>query len=110
MIREIAQYRYYGSSNPDNNITLNQLTGADENSPLNNKNILQLGIQAPSGVRFWLNGDTENSGIVINSTNIYELNVDGMTIITSVNFDRNTINTATKLIIDIVYEAEEGTY
>jgi hypothetical protein len=61
-------------------------------------------------VRFYLNGESGMmDGIVIDNTNLYELNVDGMTIITDITFDANTLkNNKYRVIIDIVYEGEEG--
>lgn len=71
--------------------------------------IIQLGIQAPSGVRFILNDNIGNPGIVIDSSNMYELNVDGMTIINDIKFQRDTINSdSVKIIMDIIYEEQEG--
>ena len=109
MTREVAQYRY-GVTGLADTITLNQLVqGNKADSPLCDKSIIQLGILGYSGLRFFLN-DADADGIVIDSNNIYELNVDGITIITSITFDRNTIRQADTghIIIDIVYEAEEG--
>ncbi len=107
MVRHVAQYRY--GFDPAN-ISYSELVGRDANSPLMGKSIIQLGIQAPSGVRFYLNGESGMmDGIVIDNTNLYELNVDGMTIITDITFDANTLqNNKDRIIIDIVYEGEEG--
>ena len=108
MTREIAQY-VYNLSGIENTINYQQLLGrAEAQSPLCNKSIIQLGIQAWSGLRFFLNGDIEH-GVVIGQSNIYERNVDGMTIITSVTFDKESLRDEPgPIIIDIVYEAEEG--
>lgn len=102
MAREIIQYRYDDSG--QSNISLQDLTQGEFFSRFN---ILQLGIQAASGVRFYLNGDTSSQGIVIGSTGIYEVNVDGMTVITNLQFDKNTLTAAHRIIIDIVYEVQE---
>lgn len=108
MTREIAQYRY-GVAGLENTISYDQLTrGLAAGSPLCDKSIIQLGIQGYSGLRFFLN-DAETDGIVIDQNNMYELNVDGVTIITGVVFDPNTVReSGQRIVIDIVYEAEEG--
>lgn len=109
MTREVAQY-HFGVVGLTDTITLPQLVqGYEANSPLCDKSIVQLGIMGYDGLRFFLNG-SDTDGIVIGSSNTYELNVDGMTVITGITFDRNTIRQEpiNQIIIDIVYEAEEG--
>ena len=101
MAREIVQYRY--DPNGTSTISINDLT---QGTFFSRMNILQLGIQAAGGVRLYLNGDTSSQGIVIGSTGIYELDVDGMTVITNLQFDRNTLTNAHRIIIDIVYEVQ----
>ena len=107
MKREIMQYRYSldGVNNYPADISIDKLASGEY---FENKNIVQLGIQSVGGVRFYLNGNVDNQGVVIDSTGIYELNVDGITLITNLQFDRNTLTNATSVIIDIVYESEEG--
>lgn len=104
MAREIIQYRYFGNNDENNypsNLTLDDLASGKH---FENKSVIQLGVQTSGGVRMYLNGNTDNQGIVIDSTGIYELNVDGMTVITNVQFDKNTLTSATYIIIDVIYE------
>ena len=108
MTREIVQYRYFGNDSEKNypsNLTLDDLASGKH---FENKNVIQLGIQASGGMRMYLNGNTDNQGIVIDSTGIYELNVDGMTVITNVQFDRNSLTDITYIIIDVIYEEAGG--
>ena len=111
---KIAQYRYNHSS--ANNITPEQLANVDETteSPLIGKNIVQFGIQGPSGLRFCLNGN-ETAELVVGASGVYELNVNGFTTVTSITFPQfNTIKYSDKdlptgpITIDILYwEGEE---
>lgn len=109
MIRKVGQYRYYGNdSHPDNYPEGMSKAVLGSGELFQGMSILQLGIQSAGNVRFFLN-ENPTSSVIIDSTGMYELNVEGMTIITGLQFDTNTITPSTKIIIDFIYEQEEGT-
>ena len=73
------------------------------------KLVSEIGIQAPVGTRFYLNGGTYP--ITIGKTGIYELDLEGIGRINSIRFNREDIqksfptgNIVNRLLIDIVYE------
>lgn len=110
MAKYINQLRYYGdghskNSSPDINYT--KLRSGSIFS--NTLPITQLGIQTLPGVKVYINNHT--NPIIIGQTGIYELNVDGLSNITDIKFDGeslNLINNSTNayLIIDYIYEKE----
>lgn len=110
MAKYINQLRYYGDGHPKNSsldINYTKLrSGSIFSSTLP---ITQLGIQTLPGVKVYINNHT--SPIIIGQTGIYELNVDGLSNITDIKFDGeslNLINNSTNayLIIDYIYEKE----
>jgi hypothetical protein len=71
--------------------------------------VSHLGIQGPSGLKFYLNNSMHP--ISIGETGIYELNLENIGRITSIRFDKDSLyglynsgNQIDRLIIDIVYE------
>jgi hypothetical protein len=71
---------------------------------------VQIGIQTIPGVKFNLNNSY--SPITIGLTGIYELNVDNFTEITSIQFEKESLDMIdneeeTYLFIDIIYEGED---
>lgn len=102
---KVAQFRYYKNNIAASNITKEQLTDPNStSSPLLGKNIVQLGIQGPAGMHFSLNNTSVNRAeLIIGSTGTYQLNVNGFTVITSVCFNSNDIDTCDQLIIDVIY-------
>ncbi len=109
--RKVMQFRYYGEkniNNQPNNISKSKLvSGSIFNEYLP---IVQLGIQTLPGTKFYLNNGI--APIVIGSTGIYELNLEGLTNITDLSFHAKSLqlideNISSYLIIDIVYEQEE---
>lgn len=111
----IKQYLYYGRTeagvdNAANTIKFAQLTG--ENNVFSGKQIIQLGIQAYPGLKFYLNGarSTEDSGVIVGPTGIYTINVDGESLITSLRFDAESLDNpliqSSGVIIDIIYIEE----
>lgn len=73
--------------------------------------ILQLGIQTVPGTYFYLNGGLDP--IIIGSTGIYELDLNGEVEISKLEIDRDSLNRINEmqngyLIIDIIYEDEEA--
>lgn len=111
MAKKVKQFRYYSAQDNKN-----------YPSGINNRNlvagsifatympVVQLGIQALPGTKFYLNNS--NSPIIIGYTGIYELNLEGIAEITSLKFDSKSIeaigaNSNAYLIVDIIYE-EDG--
>lgn len=108
MAKRVKQFRYYGDN-------------SDQNSPLIASNneyvsgavfsayypILQLGIQAMPGTKFYLNKST--NPVMIGYTGIYELDLNGQIEISALNFDKNSMDQINELnnallIVDVVYE------
>lgn len=117
MAKHVMQVRYYGNTNPNNqpSALTENLSNVTEHPLVTGsifekyKPITQLGIQALPGTRIYLNNGEEYP-IIIGSTGIYELELEGISNITSLHFDSaliNTINSGSNgyLIVDIVYEA-----
>lgn len=113
MAKKIMQFRYYG----DNNSIQNQPSGISTSSLLdgsvfnNYYPIVQLGIQTLPGVKFYVNGDKTTNPVMIGSTGIYELDLDGLTEITQLQFASDSLaniseNNSAYLIIDIVYTSD----
>ena len=108
MARKVKQFRYFGED-------------AAKNQPANCKMadfingeiftscypIIQLGIQAMPGAKFYVN--VSDAPIIIGQTGIYELDLNGKTEISHLYFYResmeqiNELNNAL-LIVDIVYD------
>ena len=115
MAKCIKQFRFYGNGNEKNypaDLTAEQLrsgTAFKIYSP-----ITQLGIQSELGMKFSVNG---SSSIEIGRTGIYELDLEGLSIITDLNFDAVSLDEIRKynedtvqeglkgLIVDIIYES-----
>ena len=115
MAKHIMQFRYYKDKNEDNlppennqpkNITMDSLVNGSifqEYLPFT-----QLGIQALPGTRFYLNNNIEGP-VIIGSTGIYELELDGISKINNLWFERKSLelianNNNASLIIDVIYE------
>lgn len=112
MAKYINQIRYYGEGNAKNsnsNVTMAKLRSGSLFS--DTLPITQLGIQTLPGVKIYINNHT--NPIIIGSTGIYELNVDGLSYITDIKFDGVSLNLINNnqsnayLIIDYIYEKEE---
>lgn len=114
MAKYVNQVRYYGDAaaktkNSSEDVTFRTLqSGAvfEKTMP-----IVQLGIQTLPGMKFYIN--EHPNPVVVGQTGIYELNVDGISYITRLRFDGQTLsvinsnsNTA-YLIIDYIYEKED---
>lgn len=118
MANKIRQYRFYNNKNGANknypsSITINKTTtdvtyDYYTNGTIfeNNFPILQLGIQAPPGTRFKIN---EGDDIIIGTTGIFELDLEGKTEITSLMFNEVSMafinaNDNLSLIVDTIYD------
>jgi hypothetical protein len=113
-MKKIMQFRFEGFGAN----TKNYPAFSDYPAMLTNGNIFrnygivsQLGIQGPIGLRFSLNGSKHP--ITIGETGIYELDLENVGRITSIQFNQDDISTfypkdkeskAERLLIDIVYE------
>ena len=117
MAKRIKQIRYYNDT-ANNNYPINAQDGTKPtyrnliSGSVFSKYvpIIQLGIQALPGTKFYLNDS--NNPIIIGNTGIYELDLQGLTEINSLQFDANSINLiATNdnayLIVDMIYEDGE---
>lgn len=113
MAKQIQQIRYYGDKNFEKNypkgITYRTLASG---SAFNNFiPAIQLGIQALPGTKFYLNNAI--NPIIIGYTGIYELDLNGLSEITSISFDGKSLqaisnNDNAYLIVDLIYEDGEG--
>lgn len=110
MAKQIKQFRYYGNGEVNNqpkDLTSSQL--ADGTAFKDIIAIIQLGIQTLPGIRFHLNNETEP--IIIGSTGIYELDLEGIAEITQLSFESNSLNNIANnpnayLIIDMICEED----
>lgn len=116
MARRVRQFRYYGE---------NDSNGSGKNYPENCKMmefingnifssyypIVQLGIQAMPGAKFYIN--VSDAPVIIGQTGIYELDLSGRTEISHLYFHRETMEQINELnnaalIVDIVYEDKDS--
>ena len=110
-MKKIMQFRYRGENDLNNfpkysnyaNILINGNVFKDYGL------ISKLGIQGPVGLKFYLNSLT--NPIMIGETGIYELDLENVGRITSIQFDANDLSNfyndqlqSDQLLIDIVYE------
>ena len=112
MAKKIMQYRFFeenGDQNQPNTsyemITKNNLINGAIFS--NRTPITQLGIQTLPGTKFYLNNSVDP--VEVGITGIYELDLEGISYITSIKFDKASMNlinqnTNAYLIVDILYE------
>ena len=114
MANRVKQFRYYSDSASENNqpqmlsdgqtaVTYSHYVSGDvfgECFP-----VTQLGIQAIPGTKFSLNNAVEK--IIIGSTGIYELDLEGLSEITDLHFEASSVESINKnnnayLIIDVI--------
>lgn len=110
-MKYIKQFRFYGNNNEKNYPSnwsnyYGMLTKGNILSELGP--VSQLGIQARPETTFYLNDS--RYPIVIGRTGIFELDLEGRGIITSIKFDSDSLsvynqkNNKDRLLIDVVYE------
>lgn len=112
MAKQIKQFRYYeqgSAKNYPSNISAANLASGSIFSKF--MPVIQLGIQSLPGTKFYLNNS--NDPVIIGNTGIYELNLNGLSEITAIEFERQSINAITAnqnayLIVDILYEDGEN--
>ena len=121
MANKVKQYRYYNDSS--DSVTRNQPEYLSDGVTATKYShfvsgevfgtcypVLQLGIQALPGTKFYLNEATDP--IIIGATGIYELDLDGQAEITNLQFEARSMklikeNNNAFLIIDIIYDDGE---
>lgn len=111
MAKQVKQFRFYqhnSNQNYPSDIQYRNLISGGIFSDY--MPIIQLGIQSLPGTKFYLNGS--NNPIIIGHTGIYELDLEGLSEITSLQFDSKSIeaingNANSFLIVDIIYEEED---
>lgn len=109
MAKHIMQFRYYDENHNNNqpeNLKLSQLVNGEVFSKY--LPFTQLGIQSLPGTRFYLNDNIEGP-VILGSTGIYELELEGISKINSLKFDSKSLNLIKNnpngyLIIDVIYE------
>lgn len=113
-MKRIAQFRFHytgSSANYPYGLTAEDWSG---NLLQNCGLVSHLGIQGEPGVVFYLN-DGDNP-IVLGSTGIYELNLEGIGRIASLRFDKDSLeqyytkevnDDAHRLLVDIIYDGAE---
>lgn len=119
MAKRVKQIRYYSDANTGNypNGSNGSGTAPTYRNLISGSvfskyvPILQLGIQSLPGTKFYLNGS--NNPVIIGNTGIYELDVQGLTEINSLQFDAGSLalitnNATAYLIVDIIYEDGEA--
>ena len=117
MARHIAQVRYYRDGDKRNyppSSSTNPVTSTkliDGSQFLGNLPIVQLGVQALPGTKFYIN--TAQTPIVVGATGIYEIDLSGYASISELKFDADSIRSIRQsdrayLIIDYIYEKQEG--
>lgn len=112
MAKYIKQFRYYNENDKTRNQPYaisfrNLVSGSIFNDSLP---IVQLGIQALPGTKFYLNNSKEP--VIIGNTGIYELDLYGSALITALSFENKSVqaisaNDNAYLIVDIIYEKPE---
>jgi hypothetical protein len=125
-MKHAYQFRYYDSKNIHGQnypATINDWSAMINNRLFDYANIngviTHIGIQGRPGVKFRLNGSLD--WITIGATGIYELDLSGLSYITSIAFDRNSIEYLENIngnlnknqmpiegiLIDIIYDGIE---
>ncbi len=110
MANKVVQIRYYSDNDKKNNYPanikrINFITGEAFTSYTP---ILQLGIQAIPGTKFYINNNN-TSPIYVGQSGVYEIDFNNKTSIGSLSFDLESIelihqNPGGYLIVDIIYE------
>lgn len=102
MAKKISQVRY--GTNDTNATALALISGSAFNEYVAG-GIDQLGIQAIPGTMFYLNGSPDP--IIIGTTGIYELDLNGQASITGLRFNERSIDRAgITVLVDMVYNKE----
>lgn len=114
MAKKIKQFRWYGANTGSggySDITdLTKESIIDGTAFKDYMPISQLGVQAPPGTDFYLNGSVRP--IIVGVSGIYDLDIKNGARITSLKFSKQSLERISKnprsyLIIDILYGEEE---
>ena len=112
MARKIKQVRFYSSADTSKNypVTVTHQRLVSGSAFTDYLPIVQLGIQALPGTKFYLNNSSDP--IIIGSTGIYEIDLVGETEISALSFDTTSVSSISNtdnacLIVDIIYEDGE---
>lgn len=114
MAKKIKQFRWYGGDNGSSSHTdvanLTKESIIDGTAFKDYMPISQLGVQAPPGTDFYLNGSVRP--IIVGVSGIYDLDIKNGARITSLKFSKQSLERINKnprsyLIIDILYGEEE---
>lgn len=112
MAKRIKQFRYYNvdavNENSPSNLRYQQLQSGSAFADY--LPILQLGIQALPGTKFYINNSVDP--VIIGSTGVYELSLSGDAQITALAFSPSSIaqindNANAYLLVDIIYDDGE---
>lgn len=123
MAKKIKQFRFYGNQNASNYPSTIVDPGASQSRQVikndyldgdifaNYYPIVQLGIQALPGTKFFLNDSQEP--VIVGYTGIYELDLSGNITITKLTFDADSLDKIEQLnngilLVDIIYENTEA--
>lgn len=113
MAKQVMQFRYYGNQDKDRTknypSTISQVNLQSGSIFADYMPIVSLGIQTLPGTKFCLNNS--NDWIIVGTSGIYELDIDGMAEIMSLKFSPESItniksNPSAYLMVDIVYKKE----
>lgn len=119
MANKIKQFRYYSDGVANDSSNKKNQPSVLASGPVTSSHyvsgtvfgdiypVLQLGIQAIPGTKFYLNNASDP--IIIGNTGIYELDLAGQTEITHIRFDPESMafikgNVNAMLIVDVIYE------
>ena len=118
---EVKQFRYYNSTSDKNVPALSTYQDEPTKNPwINNllegyDSVIKLGIQTLPGTKFWLNNNITGTGIIVDHTGVYELDLRNIaTIINGLTFDATSLAIIdavdnASIIVDILYNNVEGT-
>ena len=110
MARKIGQIRYFGEKNKQNYPTTISATRLRQGTAFSSVYpIVQLGVQTLPGTKFYVNN--HSTPVIVGATGIYELDVEGLSNITDIQFDDKSLtlineNQNAYIIIDYIYETE----
>lgn len=119
MAKQIMQFRYYKDGHPNNwpeKLVSSQLLFPENGNGgafSDIASITQLGIQTLPGTRFHLNNNNSpDTAVIIGSTGIYELDLEGISTITDLWFEAASLkavsdNPNAYLIIDMICELRQ---
>lgn len=108
MAKKIKQFRFFGTGdtthNTPNTTYQTLVSGSVFSSVLP---ILQLGVQALPGTKFYVNSST--NPVIVGVTGVYEVSLNENTQISSLSFDARSLDaisncTTGGLIIDVTYD------